>query len=354
MSRFDGKMLDGLVPYVAGEQPKDMKYIKLNTNENPYSPSPKVMRAINDFDVSTLKLYPDTDASELKEAVGEFYEIKEENIFCGNSSDEILAMAFMAFYSGKEITFPDITYSFYPVWCNIFDIKKQIIPLKNDWTIDFENFPTETDGIVICNPNAPTGIAVKRAQIEEVTRKNPNTLVLCDEAYIDFGGESCIELTREYDNILVVHTLSKSRCLAGARVGFAIGNAELISSLNAIKNSFNSYTLDRLTIKIASAAIKDRDYFENCRQKVIGTRDRAVLLLREIGFEVLDSSANFIFASPPKAIAAKDLYLKLKEAGILVRYWNKERIGDWIRITVGTDSEMKALIDGIKKIITNS
>ncbi|MCL1946032.1 MAG: histidinol-phosphate transaminase [Chitinivibrionia bacterium] len=355
MSKFDSKMLDGLTPYVAGEQPKDMKYIKLNTNENPYSPSPKVAQAINDFDCSSLKLYPDPDASELKDAISEFYEINIENIFCGNSSDEILAMAFMAFFSGKKIAFPDITYSFYPVWCDIFGVKKQIIPLKNDWTIDFENFAKETDGIVICNPNAPTGIAVKRAKIEEVLQKNPNSLVLCDEAYIDFGGESCIELTNKYDNILVVHTLSKSRCLAGARVGFTVGNADLISSLNAIKNSFNSYTLDRLTIKIASAAIRDKDYFENCRQKVIGTRNIAVLQLRQIGFEVLDSSANFIFASPPKnIISAQNLYKKLKENGVLVRFWNKERISDWVRITVGTDSEMKTLIDEIKKILTNS
>ncbi|MCL2844742.1 MAG: histidinol-phosphate transaminase [Chitinivibrionia bacterium] len=355
MSRFNGKMLDGLVPYVAGEQPKDMKYIKLNTNENPYSPSPKVKEAIDSFDYSTLKLYPDPDVSELREAIGEFYGVKTENIFCGNSSDEIIAMAFMAFFTGdKPLVFPDITYSFYPVWCDIFGIKKQIVPLKEDWTIDFENFPKNAGGIVICNPNAPTGIAVKMAQIEEILQKFPDTLILCDEAYIDFGGESSIELTKKYDNLLVVHTLSKSRSLAGARVGFAIGNAELISSLNVIKNSFNSYTIDRLALKIAVAAVKDSEYFENCCKKVIGTRNWAVAQLKELGFDILESSANFVFARPTKfisaGISAEELYKKLKANGILVRFWNKPKISDWLRITIGTDGEMKALIDKIKEM----
>ena len=348
-------MLDGLVPYVAGEQPKDMKYIKLNTNENPYSPSPKVLEAIKNFDYSALKLYPDPEAGELKEAVSEFYGVEQKNVFCGNSSDEILAMAFMAFFTGdKTLIFPDITYSFYPVWCDVFGIKKQIIPLKDDWTFDFENFPKNAGGIVICNPNAPTGIAVKRAQIEDILRKFPDTLILCDEAYIDFGGESCIELTQKHDNILVVHTLSKSRSLAGARVGFAIGNAELISSLDSIKNSFNSYTIDRLSLKTAAAAIKDREYFENCLKKVIGTRNWATQELRKLNFEVLESSANFIFARPTKFISegmsAQKLYEKLKENGILLRFWNKPRISDWLRITVGTDAEMKALLDEIAKL----
>jgi histidinol-phosphate aminotransferase len=298
-----------------------------------------------------LRLYPDPDVSILKAAISKAESVNAENVFCSNSSDEILAMVFMAFFSGgKKVVFPDVTYSFYPVWCEVFDAKSKIIPLKSDWSIDFEKFPTDCGGIVICNPNAPTGIAAKREQIEKTAAKNKNSLVVCDEAYIDFGGESSVELTKNYDNILVVKTLSKSRSLAGARVGYAIGNADLIKTLEKMKNSFNSYTLDRFSIEIATAAVEDTEYFENCCKKVIGTRNWAVEEMRKIGFEVLDSSANFIFVSPTK-IGAKDLYSKLKSRGILVRYWDKPRISDWLRISIGTDSEMKTLIDAIKEII---
>ena len=351
MSKFNGKMLDGLVPYTAGEQPKNMKFVKLNTNENPYSPSPKVAEVIANFDYSTLKLYPDPESTELKCAISKFYGVADDKIFCGNSSDEIIAMAFMAFFSGKTIAFPDITYSFYPVWCDIFGVSKKIIPLKNDWTIDCENFPSDCGGLVICNPNAPTGIAMTRAEMEKILQKHPNALVLCDEAYIDFGGESSIELTGKYDNLLVVHTLSKSRCLAGARVGFAIGNAELIKSLNIVKNSFNSYTIDRLAMKIAVAAIEDREYFENCCKKVIGTRNWVTDELQKSGFEVLPSSANFIFAKPPKQFSAEKLYSDLKANGVLVRYWNKPKISDRLRISIGTDAEMKVLLDKVREIV---
>ena len=353
MSRFDGKMIIGIEPYTAGEQPKDMKYVKLNTNENPYPPSPKVENIIKKFDYSTLRLYPDPDASVLKRAISEYECVNHENIFCGNSSDEILAMAFMAFFSGKEIIFPDVTYSFYPVWCNIFGAKPKIIPLKPDWTIDTEKFDANFGAALICNPNAPTGIALKKSKIEELVRKNPNSLIVCDEAYIDFGGESAIGLSKKYDNILLIKTLSKSHSLAGARVGYAVGNTQLIESLDKVKNSFNSYTLDRLSIEIAAAAIQDIDYFKNVRQKVIGTRNWVSGELRKIGFDVLESSSNFIFVSPPK-ISAQNLYLTLKSKGILVRYWNKERISDRLRISIGTDSEMKILIDATKEILTNS
>ena len=351
MSKFDGKMLSGLVPYAAGEQPKDMKYVKLNTNENPYSPSPKVKDVINNFDYSTLKLYPDPECTELKNAISQFYKVSNDSIFCGNSSDEIIAMVFMAFFSGKTIAFPDITYSFYPVWCDIFGISKKIIPLKNDWTIDSENFPSDCGGLVICNPNAPTGIAMSCAEIEKIVQKNPNSLVLVDEAYIDFGGESCIKLTEKYDNLLIVQTLSKSRSLAGIRVGYAIGNPDLINSLNVVKNSFNSYTIDRLAIAVAAAAVSDGEYFENCCKKVIGTRNWAAGELKKLGFEILPSSANFIFANPPKEFSAEKMYLDLKANGVLVRFWNKPKISDWLRISIGTDSEMKILIDKIKEII---
>lgn len=351
MSKFDGKMLEGLVPYTAGEQPKNMKFVKLNTNENPYSPSPKVIDAINNFDYSTLKLYPDPECTELKNAISQFYGINNNNIFCGNSSDEIIAMAFMAFFSGKTISFPDITYSFYPVWCDIFGIDKKIVPLKNDWTINYENFPENCGGLVVCNPNAPTGIAMKRNEIEKIVTKHNNSLVLVDEAYIDFGGESCIKLTEKYENLLVVQTLSKSRSLAGIRVGFAVGNSNLINSLNIVKNSFNSYTIDRLAIAVATAAVNDGEYFENCCKKVIGTRNWASKELKRLGFEVLSSSANFIFVSPPKEFSAEKIYLKLKENGVLVRFWNKPKINNWLRISIGTDAEMKILIDKIKEII---
>jgi histidinol-phosphate aminotransferase len=353
MSRFDSKAISEIAPYVAGEQPKDMKYIKLNTNENPYPPSPKVEKAIKNFDYSSMRLYPDPDASVLKAAISKAENVDAENVFCSNSSDEILAMVFMAFFGGgKEVAFPDVTYSFYPVWCDVFGAKAKIVPLKSDWSIDFEKFPTDCGGIVVCNPNAPTGIAVKKERIERVAAENRNTLIVCDEAYIDFGGESSVELTKNYDNIIVVKTLSKSRSLAGARVGYAIANADLIKTLEKTKNSFNSYTLDRFTIEIAAAAVEDEQYFENCRKKVIGTRNRAVEELRNIGFDALDSSANFIFVSPLKTkVSAKDLYSQLKSHGILVRYWDKPRISDWLRISVGTDAEMKALIDAVKEII---
>lgn len=350
MSKFDGKMLSGLVPYAAGEQPKNMKYIKLNTNENPYSPSPKVKDAINNFDYSTLKLYPDPECTELKNAVSQFYKISNDNVFCGNSSDEIIAMIFMAFFSGKTIAFPDITYSFYPVWCDIFGISKKIVPLKSDWTMDIENFPSDCDGLIICNPNAPTGIAMSSEEIEKILKKHSDKLVVVDEAYIDFGGESCIKLTEKYDNLLIAQTLSKSRSLAGMRVGFAVGNPDLINSLNVVKNSFNSYTIDRLAIAVAVAAINDGEYFENCCKKVIGTRNWVTVELEKLGFEVLPSSSNFIFVNPSKEFSAGNLYLKLKENGVLVRYWNKPKINDWLRISIGTDSEMKILIDKIKEI----
>jgi histidinol-phosphate aminotransferase len=333
--------------YVAGEQPKDMKYIKLNTNENPYPPSPKIVEIIKNFDCSTLKLYPDPECTELKTAISQYYGVAGENIFCGNSSDEIIAMAFMAFFTGKTIAFPDITYSFYPVWCDVFGISKKIVPLKNDWTIDCENFPMDCGGLVICNPNAPTGIAMSCAEIEKIVQKHSDSLVLVDEAYIDFGAKTCIKLTEKYENLLVVQTLSKSRCLAGMRVGFAVGNPDLINSLNVVKNSFNSYTIDRLSIVVATAAVNDGEYFENCCKKVIGTRNWVIEELLKLGFETLASSANFIFVRPPKPLTASKLYSDLKTAGILVRFWNKPKISDWLRISIGTDAEMKALIDKI-------
>jgi len=354
MSRFDGKMIRDIEPYVAGEQPKDMKYVKLNTNENPYPPSPKVAQIINDFDPSSLRLYPDADACALKSAISDYERVDCGGIFCGNSSDEILAMAFMAFFSGKKVAFADVTYSFYPVWCDIFGVEKKIIPLKSDWTIDLQDFAGGIDAALICNPNAPTGIALKAAQIEKFVRENPDVLILCDEAYIDFGGESAVELTKNYDNLLVVKTLSKSHSLAGARVGYAIGCKALVESLEKVKNSFNSYTLDRLTIEIAAEAVKDVDYFKNNCRKVMGTRRRAVERLREMGFDVPDSSSNFVFAAPPSKISAQNLYFALKSKGVLVRYWNKKRICDRLRISIGTDSEMKALFDAINEILTNS
>ncbi len=349
MNRFWSKALVGLTPYTSGEQPKDQRYVKLNTNENPYPPSPKVAEAINAFQIDSLRLYPDPDTTDVKNAVADFYDVNPRNVFVGNSSDEVLALSFMSFFiNDKPVVFPDISYSFYPVYCDLYKIKAHMVPVKSDFSIDFDNFPSDNGGVIFPNPNAPTGKAVDLATVEKVVAAHPNSVVIVDEAYVDFGAESAIQLTKKYMNLLVVQTLSKSRSLAGLRVGYAIGHENLITGLNMAKNSFNSYPLDRIAIVGAAAAIKDRAYFEECCSKIIATREWSVKALEEIGFKVTPSAANFIFASPNGKYSAHDLYLDLKEKGVLVRYWNKPKISDWVRITIGTDEEMKILI---KKII---
>ncbi len=350
--KFLSKKLDGLTPYASGEQPKDQKYVKLNTNENPYPPSPKVTEAIRNFNTDILRLYPDSNTTKICDSVANFYDVDSKNVFAGNSSDEILALAFMAFFQNdKPLVYPDITYSFYPVYCDLYGITPELIPLKDDFSIDFDAFPTDNGGVIFANPNAPTGKSVSIDVIEEAIQKHSESVVIVDEAYVDFGAESAIELTKKYDNVLVVHTLSKSRQLAGLRVGYAIGSEDLINCLNTVKNSFNSYPLDSVAIDAAAAAIDDREYFEECRKKVISTREWSVKKLEELGFTVIPSSANFVFASPNDVYSAEKLYLDLKKRGVLIRYWNKPRISDWCRISIGTDDEMKVLIDTIKELL---
>ena len=343
-----------LTPYVAGEQPKDKKYIKLNTNENPYPPSNDVSRAIRNFDFSRLKLYPDPDASLLKKEIAAFEGVEEENVFVGNGSDEVLSFAFYALFDGN-VVFPDITYSFYPVYCDYYGISYSRIPLRDDFTVNVGDYiGKKTGGIAIANPNAPTSIALDNKSIETIIRENEKKCnVLVDEAYVDFAHTctSAVPLTKKYSNLLVVKTFSKSYSLAGMRVGYAVGNKKLIGALNATKNSFNSYPVDCLAQAAAIAAIKDRDYFEHSCEMVISTRGSMATRLSAHDFTVLPSDTNFLFVAPPEGITAQELYGKLRENGILVRYWNAPRIENYLRITVGTDDEAEALIDAINRIL---
>lgn len=340
-----------LEPYVPGEQPKDKSYIKLNTNENPYPPSPKVLEAIKKASDEKLKLYPDPDCDELRGVIAKYYKLEKEQVFVGNGSDELLAFAFFAFFNpGKVILFPDITYSFYPVYCALTGVEFKTVKLYEDFSIPTESFFEENGGIVIANPNAPTGKCLNVDTIRQILSKNKGSIVLLDEAYIDFGGESSVALVNEFPNLLVLQTLSKSRSLAGLRVGFAMGDKGLIEALNRVKNSFNSYTLDRLSIAGAIEAIRDEAYFEKTRQMVINTRMRVSTKLSELGFKVIDSCANFIFISHKK-VGAHNIFKSLKEQGILVRYFNKARIDNFLRVSIGTDSEMDEFIKAIEEIL---
>ncbi len=341
-----------LIPYTAGEQPKDKKYIKLNTNENPYPPSPSVARAVRIFDFSRLKLYPDPDASALRKAVAEFENVGEENVFLGNGSDEVLSFAFYALFDGN-VVFPDITYSFYPVYCDYYGITYSRLPLKADFTVNVSDYTDKPHGgIAIANPNAPTSVALKNADIERIVKESECNVIV-DEAYIDFSvsAASCVPLVKNHGNLLVVKTFSKSYSLAGLRVGYAVGSRELISAMYAAKNSFNSYPLDALAQTAALAALRDREYFDECREKVISTRDSLAVRLRSRGFDVLPSDTNFLFAKPPDGLGGEELYKKLRENGILVRYWNAPRIENRLRITVGSDDETDRLIETLDKII---
>lgn len=349
MNRFFSKLIQEIEPYVPGEQPKDKKYIKLNTNENPYPPSPKVLEAIQKVD-SELKLYPDPECSALRETAAQYYGLKKEQVFVGNGSDEVLAFCFPAFFLDKPLYFPDITYSFYPVYSKLFGVEYENKSLKEDFIIHIEDYFDNNGSILIPNPNAPTGEYLGLNSVKEILKNNPDNLVVMDEAYVDFGGESCVKLIDEYPNLLVIQTLSKSWSLAGLRVGFALGNEELIDGLNRVKNSFNSYTLDVLAQVGAKAALEDIGYFNEIKNKIMNTRDGSVKALSKLGFKVLDSKANFIFVSH-KTIDAKDIFEKLKEKGVLVRYFNKPRINQYLRISVGTDEEMEKLCEALKKII---
>ena len=351
MSKFWSPLTASLVPYVPGEQPKDKTYIKLNTNENPYPPSPKVTGAITGAANADLRLYPDPTCDVLVQAAANYYGLPAEQVFVGNGSDEILAFAFAAFFDpAKKLLFPDITYSFYKVYAKLYGLQTELIPLDEQFNVQVEAYHSDNGGIIIPNPNAPTAQLLPLEDIRKLLESNPNQAVIIDEAYIDFGGQSAVELITDYPNLLVVQTLSKSRSLAGLRVGFAFGSKELIEGLNRIKNSFNSYTLDRLALAGAVASFEDDAYFRETTAKVIATRERVTEQLLAIGFKVTDSKANFVFISH-KAIAAKDIFQQLRDKGVLVRYFDQPRINEYLRVSIGTDEEMDAFIQAVQEIV---
>ena len=311
-------------------------------------------KALIDSNFDDLRLYPDPNVSDLKKEIAELYNVNTNNIFVGNGSDEILAFSFMAFFNkGDKVYYPNITYSFYSVYSSLFDLNEVKIPLKDDFSIDINDYKNLDAGIFIANPNAPTGLLITLSQIEEIIINNRNNIVIVDEAYIDFSEtESAYKLVNKYDNLLVIQTFSKSRALAGIRLGFAIGNENLIQGLKNIKYSFNSYTINRLSIIAGIEAIKDKDYFKDTVNKVINTREKTKIKLKELGFNVLDSKSNFIFISH-KNVFAEDIYMKLRENGILVRYFKTDIINNYIRVTIGTDKEMDIFVEKIKYIIKN-
>jgi histidinol-phosphate aminotransferase len=358
MSKYWNNRTKNIIPYVPGEQPKDRKFIKLNTNENPYPPSPNVISAIQKAADERLRLYPDPECTEFRSAVAVRYGVKIEQVFAGNGSDEILAFAFAAFFSSgaQSILFPDITYSFYPVYAGLWEIPYRTIPLREDFSINCEDYKIPCGGVIFPNPNAPTGISVPLADIlklAEFLEKQDKVLVV-DEAYIAFDGdakcaESAVPHIGKVPNLLTVHTLSKSASLAGLRTGFAIGNEELIEGLRRIRDSFNSYTIDRLAIAGAVAAVSDTRYYNEINSRVTNTRERIAKALRALRFKVLPSSANFLFIKPPTG-NGKELFAALRERGILVRHFNKDRIADYLRVTVGTDEDMDTFLENCEEI----
>ena len=338
-----------VVPYVPGEQPNRENMIKLNTNENPYPPAPGVRKVLETFDVDRLRLYPDPVVAKLNTAIAEYYGVKKNQVFTGVGSDDVLAMIFMTFFNSKTpILFPDITYSFYDVWADMLRIPYNKIPLDENLCIRVEDYKCQNGGIIFPNPNAPTGELLPLAQVEAIVRNNPEVMVVVDEAYIDFGGESALPLVEKYDNVIVVQTFSKSRSMAGSRIGFAISNEKVIKYLNDVKYSFNSYTMDALTIALGTEAIRDKEYFEMTRGKIIATREWTKEELRKLGFVFGDSMSNFIFVSH-KEYSAVELYNALREQDIYVRYFSKpERISNYLRISIGTDEEMQKLVTFLK------
>lgn len=352
MSKYWSPLTASLVPYVPGEQPKDKKYIKLNTNENPYPPSPKVLEAIQGAVNEDLRLYPDPTCDELVKTVAEYFHLDSHEVFVGNGSDEVLAFAFAAFFNpAAPILFADITYSFYKVYAEFYGLQVDLVPLDEQFRLPLDQFCNRNNGgIVIPNPNAPTAMMVSVDDFRTVLKSNPHQVVIIDEAYIDFGGETAAKLVKEFPNVLVIQTLSKSRSLAGLRVGWALGSEELIDGLNRVKNSFNSYTLDRLALAGAVAAIKDEAYFQATTAKVIATREAVTSELAAVGFHVTDSKANFVFISHPEK-SAELIFEQLREKGILVRYFKQPRIDQYLRVSIGTDQEMTAFLQAVKEIV---
>ena len=350
MSRFFSERFKDVVPYVPGEQPKDMQYIKLNTNESPFPPSPRA-QAMAAEAAKNLQLYSDPQCKVLNEKAAEMFNISTDEVIFGNGSDELLYFAFMAFCDENHpVAFPDITYGFYSVYAQFLGINAQQIPLKDDFTIDVNDYIGLNKTIFIANPNAPTGLALPLSDIEVIVKSNPNNIVVIDEAYVDFGWESAIPLTRKYDNLLVIQTLSKSRSMAGGRLGFAVGCKALINDLNTLKFSTNPFNVNRMSMAAGLGALEDEEYFRTNCQKIIGNREWTTKELRAIGFTVIDSMTNFVLAKHP-ALDGKAFYLKLKENGILVRHFDTQRLRDYNRITIGSTREMQALVDTTKKIL---
>lgn len=340
-------------PYVAGEQPNKTDFIKLNANENPYPPAPAVISAIERFNSEKLKKYPSADAVPLAEAIAKRAGLQRENVFVGNGSDDVLALCFRAFFnSPKPVIYPDITYSFYPVWCNMLNIPYETIPVDADFNINAADYARENGGVVIANPNAPTSIGRGLDFIREILDHNRDSVVIVDEAYVDFGGISALPLLKEYDNLAITQTFSKSRSMAGMRIGCALANRELISALYAAKDSYNSYPLDSVAIEAGVASVADEEYFNSTLKKIIATRERLTAALREMGFSLPDSSANFVFAEHSR-FAAKDICEFLKTRDIYVRYFSKPRIDNRLRITVGTDAEIDALLAALHELMDN-
>ncbi|WP_273426560.1 histidinol-phosphate transaminase [Marinobacter sp.] len=350
MSKFWSPLVSDLVPYVPGEQPKMANLVKLNTNENPFGPSPKVVEAIKAELNDNLRLYPDPEGESLRQTIASYHSLKPEQIFLGNGSDEVLAHIFYGlFQHGEPILFPDITYSFYPVYCGLYHIEGIKVPLTDSFEINPEDYKQANGGVIFPNPNAPTGRYLGLEHVEEILRANPDRVVVVDEAYIDFGGESAITLVDDYPNLLVCQTLSKARSLAGLRVGFAVGHPDLIEALNRVKNSFNSYPLDRLALAGAQAAYEDEAWFQKCCDGVISERERLTKALTELDFEVLPSKANFVLARH-KTKSGESLAQGLREQGIIVRHFNKPRIEQFLRITIGTPEQNDALIKGLQSL----
>ncbi|MBQ7202651.1 MAG: histidinol-phosphate transaminase [Eubacterium sp.] len=338
-------------PYVPGEQSKEKDIVKINANENPYPPSPKAVEALKSFNTDSLRFYPNANATVLKEALAEYYGVEVENVFVGNGSDDVLALAFQSFFcSDKPIVYPDITYSFYPVWCELFNIPFKTYPLDKDFRINVEDYREQNGGVVIPNPNAPTSLCEGEQFIRTLLSYNTDSVVIVDEAYVDFGGYSSVALTKEYENLLVCGTFSKSRSLAGMRIGFAIGSKTLISVLEAVKNSYNSYTVDSLSIAMGIASLEDDGYFKSTINKVIATRSRVTNELRALGFEVLDSSSNFILVTHSD-YSMKEYFEFLKSKKVFIRYFSLPRIDKYVRITIGTDGEMDVFLAETKRFL---
>lgn len=338
-------------PYVAGEQSKSPDLIKLNANENAYPPSPEVKKILKDFDIARLRRYPDAMGEPLKSTLADYYGLKKEQIFVGNGSDDVLAAAFRAFFnSDKPIFYPDITYSFYPVWCNLMNVPYELKPLGENFTINTKDYYSENGGVIFPNPNAPTGIGMNLEKVRDILDHNDDVIVVIDETYVDFGGESAIDLLKEYKNLVLTRTFSKSRSLAGMRLGFAMADEELISYMNAVKDSYNTYPLDSISLAVGEASVKDEKYFRETLDKIIKTRERITTELQNLDFEVLPSQTNFVFTKH-KDVKAVEIFEYLKTKDIFIRHFSAPRINDYLRITIGTDEEMDKMMYEIKKVI---